>query len=271
MRLSLSFILSLVPISIFGQLGYPNLSAEGNGQAGISSIIEGASAVFANPSGVASTEDFAIYLVSQNIAGLEGLETSGIGLIIPSSIGTLGLSGIYYWDNLFNSRKVSFGWAQRMGIAQLGIQAGWESDYVQGGGMSNSLLIDFSGIVELAPFLKIGAGIFNLLASKYFQEERIPVIARAAIDYHPLPSFHLSGEIEKNLDEITNYKVGISYLLRKHLYFSTGIHLNPVSHSFGFGIILRKFIIHSALVNLPGFGTIQSISLSIIPGKDQDE
>jgi len=271
MRLQLLGIIFLIPYSTIGQLPYYNLSSEGNGRADINSVAEGTSTLFTNPAGLASVDKFSIFLMGQNIAGFDGIQTSGIGLIIPSHAGSFSISGIYYGDHLYNCRKLSVGWAQKLGIAQLGIQAGWGSSYLKGTGSSNSLLIDFSGIAEITPELKVGAGIFNLLTADYFHEDRIPVIVRSGIDYHPLRACHLSVEVEKDLESDPNYKVGISYLLRKHLYFSTGIKLKPVSHSFGFGVELQKLVIHTALVNLPGLGTLQSISISLIPGSRNNE
>lgn len=271
MQSVLWFILILFPVAVFGQLHYNDLSSEGEGEGGTFSTLEGPSSIFSNPAGMASVESFSLVMISQNIAGFDGLQTSGFGLIFPSSMGSFSFSGIYHGDNLLNSRKISLGWAQKLGIAQLGMQGGWLNSSLQGVGGFNSILIDFSGIVEFSPHVKAGAAIFNMFNAKYSPEDKAPVIARTALDYSPVPAFHLIAEAEKNLQYEPNYKIGISYLLRKRIYFATGIKLNPINQAFGFGLLLKKIVVHWSLINLPGLGTRQSLSLAFITHGKENE
>jgi len=261
MRFLIAILLSIIPSLLFAQLLYYNLSPQSQGFGSVFTAQEGPSALFSNPGGIASTDDLSIIILSQNIAGFNGLNTSGIGIITPITLGVASISCLYSGDHLLNYKKLTGGWAQRLGIAEIGIQAGWLSNSVRGKNSFHSFTLDFSGIVELSPQLRIGSGIFNLLGSKYSDQDRLPVVARASIDFNPSKPFHIAIEIEKNLLEKPNYKTGISYNLKERLFFSTGIGTYPSSQSFGFGIFLRKLVIQWSIVNHPGLGSQQNLSL----------
>jgi hypothetical protein len=263
------FIFLFITAQLYGQ-SYFDLDPRSEGRANTFSVETGAGSLFVNPSGSAMLEGFTAIFAGQNIAGLEGLHTSGIAIGQPTRFGVIGAIFGNTGDELLNHSGLALNWAQKLGIAQLGLRTGIINTSIEGQKSKNSFQLDFSGIVKLSPILSVGAGISNLTKSKYTGQEQIPVTGNFGLDIHPTRSFHLTMETEKDLAKKPEYKFGCSYSIKERIEILTGINIRPLRQSLGLGFTLRKFIVQWSLTNLPGLGSKQSISLCYKTSKKKD-
>ena len=254
------FIFTLISGQISGQPHF-NLDPRSEGRANTYSVETEAGSLFVNPSGSATLEGFTVVIAGQNISGLAGLHTTGIAIAYSTKVGVIGAIFGNSGDEFLNQSRLALNWAQKLGISQLGLRAGIISTDMEGQKSIYSFLLDFSGIVNLSPVIRLSAGIANLTKSKYTDQDQIPVTGNFGLDVHPVKSFHLTVEAEKDLSRKPEYKFGCSYLIKERIEILTGINTYPLRQSLGLGFTLRKFIVQWSITNLPGLGSKQSISL----------
>lgn len=236
----------------------PRSESRGN----TSSIETGEGAILSNPSGNARQEGFSLIIAGQNIAGLDGITNAAFGAAYPTKAGVLGLIVKNSGDDILSQAMAGLNWSQKLGIAQLGLRASYQRTRIESASSINTFQLDFSGIVSLTPNINIGAGITNLTMSEYDKNDPIPTIGSLGFDIFPIRSFHLVFEIQKDLILKPEYKFGCSYLIKDRIELLTGFNTQPIRHTFGLGLKLKKLNVQWAFINLRGLGTKQSLSIS---------
>lgn len=222
--------------------------------------------VFSNVAGLAEIKEVNIAASYKVIPNALWQNTMSASSAVPIKFGTVGLGFTRLGDDIFNQQVISIGFANRFGIASIGIKANYLQYSIEGFNNKSVPFFDFGGIVELTPQLFIGAYIINLTQSKLstFQNERFPTIIDAGLSFRPTEKLMINVEVEQDIDFSPTFKAGIGYSPIKNLSLRTGINTSPNRQYFGLGFIPNNILLHIdySLSNDSHLGISHQMSIS---------
>ena len=195
--------------------------------------------VYHNQAGLGSYNHFAIGFHHENKFLVKEQSLHAIALTVPVKPGTIGLSYSYFGFDQYNESKIGLGFGKTFGEKfSAGVQLNLHRIFTLGDyGDRNSLSVE--GGIQYQPVksVKIGIHVFNPTKSKIspYDQDTIPTILRAGINYKPQEKLWLSLETEKTLNQELRIKGGVEYNFIKSLFLRTGIVTNPVQNTFGIG------------------------------------
>lgn len=239
MRKALPIILFFVFSSI--RCISQTLSNHSGGQneaiANTSSTLSNYGAVFSNVAGLADIEDIVLsvsYRVLPNALWQNNMLASGY---YPTKLGTIGAGFTRVGDDLFSQQTISLGFANRFGIASIGIKANYLTYAIEGYNSRSIPYFDIGGIAELTPSLFIGAYITNVSQTRIaeFQDERIPTLLSLGLSYRPNSKLMANIEVQQDLEYEPTFKAGLAYKFIEYFTFRTGINTLPNQQFIGFG------------------------------------
>jgi len=203
--------------------------------------------VWHNQAGLGFYSDFSVGFHHENRFIVPESGLSSIGVTLPTSTGTFGLSWSHFGYSRYHENKIglALGKAFTERFAA-GLQINFLNTFIDSElGNSGAVAIEAGILAEPVDRLLIGFHVFNPTASiqPKLNKERIPVIMRVGLGYHFDDRLFLGVETEKDLDIAKAfYKVGLEYRLISYIYIRTGISVQEyVQHSFGLGFIMQNF------------------------------
>ncbi|MDH5476356.1 MAG: hypothetical protein OEX22_11740 [Cyclobacteriaceae bacterium] len=243
---SFFFWFSLFTIQSFSQTSVLQTTAINEALGNTSATLSNYGSVFSNAAGLAEINEISVaasYKVTPNALWQNTMSASST---VPTKFGTIGVGFLRLGDNLFNQQLISMGFANRFGIASIGIKANYLQYNIEGFANNSVPFFDIGGIVELTPQLFIGAYIVNVTQTKLstFQNERFPTLLDAGLSYRPTEKLMINVEIEQDLDFSPTFKAGLGYTPIKNLSIRTGINTSPNRQFFGLGFIPNNILIH---------------------------
>lgn len=222
--------------SVFTGLG---ARAEGMGNAAVA--LNDVWSIFHNPAGLAWTKQTAGLFACAVTPLLEGANRLGASVIMPASFGSGGISVFRFGDDLYSENLVSAAYANRLGPTGLGARLNYLQYRAEGFGTRSVITVDFGGITELTPQLRVGARIQNINRPKLNTDgDRAPVIMQAGISFTPTDKLIVTTELSKDLDHPTAWKAGLEYAIHPRVFVRSGFNLKPNASFFGAGFIIRK-------------------------------
>jgi len=245
----------------------PPVGPKAMGMGGVSAVNSDLWSVLNNPGGIADAEELAAFVNYRTIFDFAPFNTVSAGVVSPTAFGTAGLSVFRFGDELFNTQMFSLSFARKVGIIQLGVKASYLQLNIEGFGNRGVFVADIGGIATLTPELTFGAHIYNFSQSTVSAEtqERVPTLIRLALAYEPTDQFILSIEGEKDVDQDPDIKLGLQYRLIESLYLRTGFSGLNNTHSFGGGLLLKRFVIDYAVRIDRTLGSTHNFGLSFYP------
>lgn len=195
---------------------------------------------------------------------------SGIIAIPVKKAGTFGLSLNYYGYGLFNEKKVGLSYAIKLAkYLSVGIQLDYLNTKINGYGSKNYFTFEMGIFSRPIEELTIAFHIYNPL--KIYVDratgEKIPTLFRLGLTYEALKKFFISVQIDKDLTNKVVFRTGVEYTLKNLISFRAGVATEPVTGTFGLGIILRQGLTFDAAFSYQGnlgfqphFGIVYSIS-----------
>ena len=203
--------------------------------------------VWHNQAGLGFYSDFSLGFHHENRFAVPESRLSSIGVTLPTSTGTFGLSWSHFGYSLYHENKIglALGKAFHERFAA-GLQINYLNAFTDSEiGNSGTVAIEAGILAEPAEGLLIGFHIFNPAASTHpkMNKERVPVILRMGLGYRFDDRLFLGAETEKDLDIAKAFfKVGLEYQLIDYIYVRTGISIQEyVQHSFGLGFTVQDF------------------------------
>ena len=221
-------------------------SAANEGLAHTSSTLSNYGSIYSNVAGLGNIKTIGIATSYRIVPNALWQNTVSISGVIPFKIGTVGLSVTQLGDKLYNQQLASIGFANRFGIASIGIKANLLQYNIEGYGSKSIPYFEIGGVVELTPQLFIGAYIVNFTQSRLasFENEHFPTIIDAGISYRPTNKLMLNIEVEQDIDFDPTFKAGIEYKPIKNLSLRTGINSSPDRQYFGIGFIPKNILLN---------------------------
>lgn len=229
-----------------------------------------------NQAGMAFYENIAMGFAYENrfITKELGLKTGA--LIVPTNLGSLGLTYQQFGYSAFNRSKLGLAFARSFGNH---FSVGLQLDYLhtkigEDYGTAQAVTFEIGFLAKLSDNLKIGAHVFNPINSKLSSEyeEKIPAIYKLGIAYLIAEKLMVAVETEKNMDYKPLLRGGIEYWMTKSASVRLGLSSVPSKTgaesfsisseiNFGFGLDLQSFILDFAASMHQTLGWSPQVSL----------
>jgi len=200
-------------------------------------------ALFNNPAGLAKLDQTSALFAYRTIFDFAPFNTVSAGVVLPTKIGTAGISVFRFGDDEFNSQMLSGMFSHQIGLVNLGLRANYLQFNIEGFGRKAILIADIGAIAKLSDQLSLGVQITNFTQSSLSQEdqERVPTIINIGLSYEPTPNLIITVEGEKDVDLEADLKMGLEYKVLEKIFVRTGLTIDKGTHSFGAGIELAQF------------------------------
>lgn len=188
----------------------------------------------------------------QNRFLLNELSTKAVAFALPTeNAGTFGVSVSQFGYTQYNETKAGIAYARQLGKR---ISAGVRLNYYHIGfqesyyGNTGVLTAEIGMLAKVTDDLTIGAHLYNPSYAKIadYNDERIPVILRIGAGYEFSEKLTANVEVQKDLNNDPNVKIGAEYKVVDMLYLRGGLSTNHFENSFGFGLNFGDFSIDLA-------------------------
>lgn len=247
MRLYLFSALLLCYIQTIAQSISTQIGARANGIGYATAALPDSWSLFNNPASSAQLKQASAGCTYDLRSSLTGANRAAAIINIPFSIGVTSVGAYRFGDDLYNEQIVSAGFANKFGLASLGLQVNYIQYTATGFGNKGVATVNLGGIAELTPQLSIGAYIVNVNQPTLSGDEKLPTRLVAGIALKPSDKIFIAAEINKDLDFDAVWKIGIEYNFHKKFAARTGYNLNPNTGFFGLGFKTRRLVLDYAV------------------------
>ncbi|MEM9673258.1 MAG: hypothetical protein ACFB15_12015 [Cyclobacteriaceae bacterium] len=254
------FLLAFTPLGFAQSLGGP---ATGMAEAGVAQ--RDAWSTFYNVGGIAWVKHTTLVAGYENRFGFsEGLHAAGVGLVKPMGFGTASLSVYRFGDELYSEDQIALGFGHQVSQFSFGFRLSGYQYHIETVGTRFTSALDVGGIAKLSSELTFGMQITNLTQAKKssFTGERIPTRLQTGLDYRPAEAVQLVAEVEHEVQEETNVKLGAEYTIREKISLRSGVQTAYFQQFFGLGLLHRLLQIDYALRNHTELGMSHQLSLA---------
>jgi hypothetical protein len=188
------------------------------------------------------------------------------GLVVaPMKIGTVGFGVYRVGSDLLNETVLSAGFANKFGIAALGVKLNYVQYSAEGFGTAGAFTVSFGGIAQLTEVISIGASITNINQPVIGGEtgERIPTYLNLGVGFQLSEKLVAVTEVEQDLDYDIVVRSGVEYTVHKKVIGRFGVNLYPRSVFGGVGFKMRRYQLDYAVQHQVQFGFNHEASLSV--------
>ena len=262
--LALYTILALAVHQTAAQSAMNNVGARAMALGFTSSTLHDEWAIYNNVAGVAKVDHPVAAFTSEINPAFPAFNRMAALFVAPiKKAGVAGLAAYRFGDNLYNEQILSAGFANKMGLASLGIKVNYFQYYAEGFGNTQAFTISFGGIAELTPKLLIGAHIVNINQPKRSEQtgERMPTLLVLGLGFKLSEKLLVVSEVEKDLDYDLRWKSGVEYSVHKKFVARTGFNLKPQAGFVGLGFKPKKFQLDYAFQYNSNLGTIHQATV----------
>lgn len=225
------------------------MGARANGMAYATSGLSDAWAMFGNIGGLAGVESTTSAVSYHAHPTFPSFNRTAAVLAMTVKPGVAGLGVFRFGDDLYSEQVARLGFASKLGIASLGIQAGYVQYRAEGFGSRGVVTLGLGGITRLTPWLSVGVSITNLNQPviSATTAERIPTLLTAGVALRPSPLLLVITEVTKDLDYTATWRTGLEYTAHKKFMARTGFTLHPQAAFAGAGFKTSTFTLDYAL------------------------
>lgn len=259
-------LLLVTPSLMLAQVANDAIGARSTAMGGVNSTLSDLWSTNNNQAGLGFVKELSAGVYFENRFLLKETSYQAGAFVMPTKLGALGVSvaSIGYSD--FVETKAGLSYGQRFNEKfSVGIQLNYlRTSLTQEFGAKNNVTGAIGLMGKLSEAFTLGVHIYNPTRSKLaeFDNERVPTIMKLGLDYRFSDKVIFALETEKDIDFDPIVKAGIEYHVAEILYLRVGISNNPTSSSFGFGLVLKEFILeasssfHQTLGMTPGISLI---------------
>ena len=209
-----------------------------------------------NQAGLASLDQMAASVFYQNRYLVNELGSRGIGFILPTQAGVIGLQIQKFGYAAYNENKVGLAFGKKLGNDfSLGVQLDYLNYRITGDyGNKGLLTFEIGAMKTLNENLIIAAHLFNPLQVKIEHEydERLPAVFKLGIGWSVSKELLLLLETEKDINFKPLIRGGLEYKAGDVAFARIGFSTLPARtgsdkinvasvYSFGFGLELSQF------------------------------
>ncbi len=220
-----------------------NMSAGARGFAmgNASTTFQDVNSLFSNQAGLAYMEKLGVTVGGERRFLLADLNNFIAGVAYPTKSGTFGLAINYFGFADYNEQKIGLAYARKLGDkVSIGAQLDYLSTRIPEYGNTSNFTFEIGVQSILMEQLILAAHIFSPIRQEVVAGEDIPTVFKLGVGYMPSEKLLVSGEVEKDIDYKTVFKVGIEYFLVDAFALRTGFSTEPIQNTFGFGFNLKN-------------------------------
>ena len=221
--------------------------------------------VFYNVGGLPWVKHTTVIAGYENRFGFsEGLHAAAVGMIKPLTFGTASLSVYRFGDALYSEDQFALGFGHRVSQFSFGLRLSGYQYHVETVGTRFTTAVDVGGVAQLSPTLHFGMQITNLTQAKKsgYTQEKVPTRIQTGMAYRPTETFQLAAEVEYEVQQTTNAKIGAEYTVLKKISFRSGVQTAYFQQFFGLGLTHRLLRIDYALRTHAELGWSHQLSLA---------
>ena len=216
-----------------------------------------------NVGGLAKAESMTTAFSHYAIPSFKPFNRLALAFSMPFKVGVGAASWFRFGDDLYNEQILSLGYANKFGLASLGLKINYVQYYAEGFGSASAFTVSFGGLAELTPKLSVGAVAENMNQPRlsYNSEERIPARFKIGTLLTLSEKVLAVLEVDKDSENGPIAKAGVEYQVNKKLFARTGFNMSPQSAFGGLGFRLRKFTLDYAFQFHEYFGAAHQASV----------
>jgi hypothetical protein len=213
-------------------------------------------ATFNNAAGLSKVKQSTAAFAYDALPSLRSFNRMAALVALPSKLMTTALGVFRFGDDLYNEQFVSAAFANKLGLASLGIRFNYIQYHAEGFGNLQAFTISFGGIAELTKAIHVGAQITNLNQPIINRQtgEKMQTLMSLAVAINPSDKIILTSEVQKDLNFKILWKTGLEYKFYKKFAARTGMNLNPQAAFFGFGWKSKRLTLDYGLKYNPLLG-----------------
>lgn len=221
-------------------------------------------ALFNNPAGLVKISRPVASFTYDAFPALSSFNRMAASYGMPAGGGVAAVGVYRFGDDLYNEQLLSAAYANKLGIASLGIKVNYIQYHAEGFGNTGAFTVSFGGIAQLTPVLSIGAHIININQPNLtkLNEESLPTTLLVGLGFTVSEKLFLTSEVEKDLSYDLTWKNGIEYKLHKKFAARTGFMIQPQAAFAGMAWTTKKFVISYAIKYSFDLGTSHQASVS---------
>lgn len=211
---------------------------------GISTVLLDRNNLFLNPAGLASLENIEILAVTEQYYLLDGINKSGVGVVLPIGFGAFGMTVANFGFSEFKQQKLGLTYARKlMDKISIGAQFNYFQTRIPEYGSAGKISFEIGLQANLTKDLIIGTYILNPQENENTSVAELPTIFRAGISYLVSKKIMTAIELEKDIDFPLRIKYGVEYKLKEKFILRTGFSSRPANFHLGFGIQFNNHLI----------------------------
>lgn len=220
--------------------------------------------IFNNVGGISRSRSAVSLFSVHNRFNISELSSLSAGLVFPVGNLNFGLTINNFGDRFYQQNQLGLAAGHTVGNTSLGLKINYLVSSIEGYGSRGFPIVEMGSVTELSTQVRVGMYVYNLNLAKFgdISDNRLPVIFRVGISYHPISSFILNAELEKTLGYAVGTKIGILYRIREKFYVSSGVQTDPLNYNFGVGTSIERFETGYALSGHSQLGLSHLLSIS---------
>lgn len=260
--------LFFLPLFIHAQLESPfDKGAQFLRMGNAGSGLEDHSSILYNQAGIAGLEGMSFSVNGAQLYNNSGLLHFHAAAVVPTKkLGVFGIKIQRYGIEGFNYQNYAVTYARPL-FTNFKIAATFNFYQFQIENYGNTFVPNFElgFLTNLSDRVALGVHVANPLPLEISETTDFPTVFTAGITFKVSSLVQINADIEKNIVERENIKIGFNYLLHPKFAISAGINTLPGTFYFGFAIKLDNLDInlgngyHQVLGNSTGLGIIYSI------------
>lgn len=231
---------------------------------GTSSLDLGTAALFTNPAGLATAQEFSAIATAQNQFLLPELQSAGLAALLPTNTGNFGIKAASFGSQAYRENQFSLAYGRQLSRRfRLGAELIYWNNSIPEYGTRGYLTFALGIQSQLSKVFSVGAYLYNPFRAERNAEELTHSILQLGLSYQPSEKLNMVAEVEKDIDHPANFRAGIDYAINDFIALRLGLGTAPSLFSFGFSIrILPQVKIdiatsrHEILGFSPGFSLI---------------
>lgn len=267
-RIFIAIFLFFLSISMKAQLESPfGFGAFAISQGNAMASFQGHYSILGNQAGIASLDDMSFSVDAGQLYNNSGLYQFHLGGVIPTkNSGNFGIKIQRYGLDGYNYQNYALTYARPL-FRTFRIAATFQLYQFQIEQYGNSFIpnIDIGLSTDLSSKIILGAHISNALPLNITESTPFPTTISVGVQYKVNNLISLYGDIEKNIRQKQNIKLGFVYQIHPIFNINLGLNTFPGSFHFGFGLVLDKIHInlgnayHQVLGNSTGVGIVYNL------------
>ncbi len=220
--------------------------------------------MFNNIAGLAGLKEIRAGATYDAMPGFPAFNRMAAAIATPLPIGTIGLGFFRFGDDLYREQLLSLGYANKLGLASLGVRGNLIQYYAEGFGRKSLVSFSAGGIVDLTPWLRAGACIINALQPELTDGEKVGTILMAGVSLKGSENSTVFIEAEHELGYKPRIKAGLEYVIHTKFVARTGLNLQPQTGFLGFGFRQKKYHLDYAWSYAPHFVSRHQVSFNFL-------